>query len=191
MDTPTIGRFHQSRKLIQVCDHNIYRQHLNGDLGPQLKLIVNQYLLAMKKNDIDEVIETIKPSIFIYLHWFILGILFIQYYIPPIIALYFFLKWEFWKYTFTSKTILETKGILNSETTETLYYRIKSVNISEPFFYRLFGLCIINIETSDPAKRQLKLVGVRNGEELRNVIREFVDYWRVEYGVTEHELYKM
>lgn len=145
----------------------------------------------MNKHDKDEEIASVKPSYFIYLHWYILGIIFFQYYIPPLIALYFILKVDFWKYTFYTKSILETKGILNSDTTETLYYRIKSVNISEPFFYKLFGLCIINIETSDPAKRQLKLVGVRNGNELREIIREFTEYWRSEYGVSEHEIYKM
>jgi uncharacterized membrane protein YdbT with pleckstrin-like domain len=139
----------------------------------------------------DEVIESTKPSYLIYLHWYILAILFYQYYIPVVIALYYIIKIDNWKYTFTEKTIIEKKGILNSETTETLYYRIKSINVSEPFFYRMFGLSIIHIETSDPAKRQLKITGIRNGHEIREVLREMVEFWRTQHKISEHEIYNM
>jgi uncharacterized membrane protein YdbT with pleckstrin-like domain len=77
-----------------------------------------------------------------------------------------------WKFEFRAQTIVEKQGVFSVKQTENHYFRIKSVSLEKPFLYRLVGLAILKIETSDYAKPQLILNGIANAEAVHHFLKQ-------------------
>ena len=139
----------------------------------------------------DNKMETISPSQWLNLPFFILGIALIQTGLFPILALIKYIEILCWKYEFNERTIVERKGIFSVTRREIHYYRIKSIKIDEPFWMRLVGISNVSITTSDPYQPELVLKGVPNGQLYRSKLRGLTDLRRKEEGVKEFDMYNL
>lgn len=87
--------------------------------------------------------------------------------------------------TITSQRIIEKKGVLSKSTNELELFRVKDIELEEPFFFRMVGLSAIILITSDKSSRTIKLDGIKNGNVLKEKIRNAVDIRRTQKGVRE------
>ena len=135
----------------------------------------------------------IKPSHWVNIFWFIVTVAsaFYIYEWAVIPGIIWFGKWlviTCWEYQFHERTITERKGVFSVSTREIHYYRIKSVRVEEPFFYRFVGLCSIDIITSDPLIPVLRLYAIGNMERIRSYVKDMTTYWRNAMEVKEYDL---
>ena len=140
-------------------------------------------------------IKTIKPSHFMNIVWYLsptLTFLFPPLVFPTLImAWYKYFEIETWKYNFLERTIEERKGVFSVTQEEVQYYRIKSIMIEEPLWMRFFGLCIINIITSEQFKPRLTLYAVNDGEQLKDLISDMTYQWRLKMNIRDHDIYNI
>lgn len=134
-----------------------------------------------------------KPSQWIKIHWFLLSIGFTYFspelgIIPLVIWLYNVVDLYFWSWTYTSDSIIEKRGILNVNTEEIQYFRIKDVQLYEPFLYRLVGLSKIILITSDATKPTIVLNGIMDGESKREMFKTFALKSRRSEGIREFDI---
>lgn len=139
----------------------------------------------------DQTIQILKPSQWANLPFFVLGVLLLSTGIFPAIALYRFLDFYCWSYTFGERTILHRRGIFSVTRTEVYYYRIKSVKIEEPLWMRLFGLANVQIVSSDPLQNELLLYAVPNGQGIRAMLNEVTFRRRHEENARELDMYSL
>lgn len=108
-----------------------------------------------------------------------------------IMAWYKYFEIETWKYNFLERTIEERKGVFSVTQEEVQYYRIKSIMIEEPLWMRFFGLCIINIITSEQFKPRMTLYAVNDGEQLKDLISDMTYQWRLKMNIRDHDIYNI
>lgn len=139
----------------------------------------------------DNLLLQIKPSHWINAHLYLISIA-IAFVFPPslLFTIYVFLELNSWKFNFSEQKILERKGLFSIKETENHYFRIKSVTLDKPFLYRLVGLSILTIETSDFAKPTLVLNGITNGDQIRNFLYERIQFSRKKEGVREMDIFR-
>lgn len=134
-----------------------------------------------------------KPSQWIKIHWFLLTIG-VTYFspelglIPLVIWLYHVVDLYFWSWTYTSDSIIEKRGILNVNTEEIQYFRIKDVQLYEPFLYRLVGLSKIILVTSDETKPIIVLNGIEDGKGKREMFKNHALKSRRSEGIREFDI---
>jgi uncharacterized membrane protein YdbT with pleckstrin-like domain len=105
---------------------------------------------------------------------------------PAIIAVFFPLMFMFYKwlkiktnkYKITSERIFYTTGIFSKKTEAMELYRIKDIDIYEPFWQRIFKLGNIELSSSDETTPRFMLLAVPNPAKLQNEIRKNVELRR-------------
>jgi len=94
---------------------------------------------------------------------------------------YVFVKWlvvKNHKYKVTTERIFYTTGIFSKKTEAMELYRVRDVDMYEPFWQRLFKLGNIAITSSDKTAQNFLLKAVPNPSELLNNIRKNVEIRR-------------
>ena len=91
-------------------------------------------------------------------------------------------------WTINQDSLVEKTGILNVNTEEILLYRVKDIRLYEPLLYRLVGLSQLTIITSDFTKPSIRLYGIKDGEELMQIVRQLVANSRQIEGVKEIDI---
>jgi len=103
------------------------------------------------------------------------------------------LGWAFWRwltlrsrvYNLTSERLLIESGVFN-KTTETLeLYRVRDLQVEEPFTLRLIGLQNIRLITTDSSTPQLLLPALPANAALRDKFRQHIEECRVRKRVRE------
>ena len=102
-------------------------------------------------------------------------------FIPIII----YLKTRFTVYEVTDQRIKLKTGILNQEIDECELYRVRDYKVVKPFFQRIFGLGKIELVTSDKSNSNINLNGIKDPENLYNLIRDNVEKIRRKTGTRE------
>ena len=102
-------------------------------------------------------------------------------FIPIII----YLKTRFTVYEVTDQRIKLKTGILNQEIDECELYRVRDYKVVKPFFQRIFGLGRIELITSDRSNSGINLNGIKDPENLYNLIRYNVENIRKKTGTRE------
>ena len=102
-------------------------------------------------------------------------------FIPIII----YLKTRFTVYEVTDQRIKLKTGILSQEIDECELYRVRDYKIVKPFFQRIFGLGKIELVTSDRSNSSINLNGIKDPENLYNLIRDNVEKIRRKTGTRE------
>ena len=102
-------------------------------------------------------------------------------FIPIII----YLKTRFTVYEVTDQRIKLKTGILSQEIDECELYRVRDYKIVKPFFQRIFGLGKIELVTSDRSNSNINLNGIKDPENLYNLIRDNVEKTRRKTGTRE------
>ncbi|RYD50923.1 MAG: PH domain-containing protein [Verrucomicrobiaceae bacterium] len=103
------------------------------------------------------------------------------------------LAWVIWtfvetksvRHELTTERIRMTSGIFNQKLDDVELYRVKDTSMERPFWYRMFGLSTLVIETSDRSQPRIEIKAVHNGEELRETLRKQVEFWRDKKRVRE------
>ena len=101
------------------------------------------------------------------------------------IPLIIYLKTRFTVYEVTNQRIKLKTGILNQEIDECELYRIRDYKVVKPFFQRIFGLGKIELVTSDRSNSNINLNGIKDPENLYNLIRDNVEKIRRKTGTRE------
>ena len=96
-----------------------------------------------------------------------------------------YLKTRFTVYEITDQRIKLKTGILNQEIDECELYRVRDYKIVKPFFQRIFGLGKIELVTSDRSNLTINLNGIKNPENLYDLIRDNVEKIRRKTGTRE------
>lgn len=95
--------------------------------------------------------------------------------------IYIFIKWLIVKnhrYKVTTERIFYTTGIFSKKTEALELYRVRDVDMYEPFWQRLFKLGNIALTTSDKTSMNFLLKAVPSPAELMNNIRKNVEQRR-------------
>ncbi|MBE2218695.1 MAG: PH domain-containing protein [Ignavibacteria bacterium] len=91
---------------------------------------------------------------------------------------YMLLKWivvRNHRYKVTTERIFYTTGIFSKKTEAMELYRVRDVDIYEPFWQRMFKLGNISLSTSDKTTSNFLLKAVPNPANLMNEIRKNVE----------------
>ncbi len=153
------------------------------------------WFLHLGKIIIWAVIGIILPALIIYL-WtsgqqkvtldiFFWVVLVASIFIPITIIFIKILDTRFTDYTLTTERLIIKTGVLTRTTDEIELYRIKDIRLIEPFLQRLVGLSVIEITSSDRTNPTISLAGIKNGDLLRNTMRNQVERIRTNKNVRE------
>ena len=66
-------------------------------------------------------------------------------------------------------------------------FRVKDITLHQSFWYRLLGISVIRLSTSDKTSPTHSIVGVVDGKKLREQLRSVVEKRREEKGVVERD----
>lgn len=102
-----------------------------------------------------------------------------------LIPIIIYLKTRFTVYEVTDQRIKLKTGILNQEIDECELYRVRDYKVVKPFFQRIFGLGRIELVTSDRSNSNINLNGIKDPENLYNLIRDNVEKIRRKTGTRE------
>ena len=102
-----------------------------------------------------------------------------------LIPIIIYLKTRFTVYEVTDQRIKLKTGILNQEIDECELYRVRDYKVVKPFFQRIFGLGRIELITSDRSNSGINLNGIKDPENLYNLIRDNVEKIRRKTGTRE------
>jgi uncharacterized membrane protein YdbT with pleckstrin-like domain len=89
------------------------------------------------------------------------------------------------KYTVTTGSIKERRGVFSRTTEEIELFRVKDISFVEPFHQRLVGLGTLVLHTSDKTQPTFELKAIADAEDLRDKLRKIVAAARQKRGVRE------
>lgn len=102
---------------------------------------------------------------------FVLAVLLVPVAIGILILLWWFLMCKSTKLEVIGNDIVLTKGLLSKDTTEVDIARIRSVNVYQSFFNRMFGVGDIKIYTAGD-EPEIEVSGVPNPNEFRLLVKQ-------------------
>ena len=102
-----------------------------------------------------------------------------------LIPIIIYFKTRFTVYEVTNQRIKLKTGILNQEINECELYRVRDYKVVKPFFQRIFGLGRIELVTSDRSNSNINFNGIKDPENLYNLIRDNVEKIRRKTGTRE------
>ncbi|MGM0570252.1 MAG: PH domain-containing protein [Pseudomonadota bacterium] len=102
---------------------------------------------------------------------FILSILLIPLAVGILILLWWYLQCKSTKLEFTGNDLVLEKGLLSKERMELDVRRIRSVNVYQSFFNRIFGVGRISIFTAGD-EPEIEVAGLPSPHDLRTLIKE-------------------
>lgn len=101
---------------------------------------------------------------------FILAILLIPVAVGILILLWWYLQCKSTKLEFAGNDLILEKGLLSKERMELDVRRIRSVNVYQSFFNRIFGVGKISIYTAGDSP-EIEVAGLPDPHELRTLIK--------------------
>jgi uncharacterized membrane protein YdbT with pleckstrin-like domain len=87
---------------------------------------------------------------------------------------YKFIKTYCHTYEVTDQRVIERSGIISRATDELEIFRVHDLTYEEPFTLRIFGRSNIVLHSADLSNPKLVLVGMKNGQALKEKIRKAV-----------------
>jgi uncharacterized membrane protein YdbT with pleckstrin-like domain len=113
---------------------------------------------------------------------------------PPVFAaLIIPVIWAGWKYLTVKCRVYELstqrlrlyEGVINRQIDEIELYRVKDTNIEQPFWFRMFGLGVLNLKTSDRSHADVAIEAISDIEKVRELVRKHVEELRDQKRVRE------
>ena len=106
------------------------------------------------------------------------------------------IPWAIWRYLqvkcqvyqLTTERLLITTGIFNKSTETLELYRIRDLQVAQPFFERLFGLHNIHLITTDSTTPQIVLEYLPTALGLPDKFRDCIEKCRLQKRVREVDL---
>lgn len=141
-----------------------------------------------KPTTTEHVVWTGSPShIFNVPVYLVCGLLFFLV-VPIFIGLWKWLVLRNIQYELTSERLRIRQGVLNKMLDELELYRVRDYKLEQPLFLRLFSLGNITLRTSDTSHPHIVLHAIRNGEQVREQLRKYVEECRVKKRVLPLDL---
>jgi len=134
---------------------------------------------------------TLRPSQWINSGWILFGLVGLPFVIPPLIAIWKMIETHCHRYDFYEDHILESNGVFDVTRNEIHYFRIKSIQIEEPFLYRVVEISNIHIKTSDQFNQEVTLRALPVGKTLVTDLRRVVKSERKAHSVREFDMYDL
>jgi uncharacterized membrane protein YdbT with pleckstrin-like domain len=125
------------------------------------------------------------PSQVINIPAFALWGIFFWLVIPIFIILWKWLVVKNTKYELTTERLKIRHGVMNKKMDDLELYRVRDFKLERPFFLRIFSLGNIILQTSDKSHPVVILRAIKNGENIREQIRNMVEACRVKKRVRE------
>ena len=119
---------------------------------------------------------------------FILCTLFCWLIVPIFIALARYLKTKNKVYELTTERLKITEGVFSKVTDTLELYRVKDLEMRQPFLYRLVGIENIQVNTSDVSSPFILIEAIPSTVALADKIRNQVETIRTQKGVREIDL---
>ena len=116
---------------------------------------------------------------------FILCTLFCWLIVPIFIALARYLKTKNKSYELTTERLKITEGVFSKVTDTLELYRVKDLEMRQPFLYRLVGIENIQVNTSDVSSPFILIEAIPSTVALADKIRNQVETIRTRKGVRE------
>ena len=116
---------------------------------------------------------------------FILCGLFCWLIVPIFIALARYLKTKNKVYELTTERLKITEGVFSKVTDTLELYRVKDLEMRQPFLYRLVGIENIQVNTSDVSSPFILIEAIPSTVALADKIRNQVETIRTQKGVRE------
>jgi uncharacterized membrane protein YdbT with pleckstrin-like domain len=116
---------------------------------------------------------------------FILCALFCWLIVPIFIALARYLKTKNKVYELTTERLKITEGVFSKVTDTLELYRVKDLETRQPFLYRVVGIEIIQVNTSDVSSPFILIEAIPSTVALADKIRNQVETIRAQKGVRE------
>jgi len=116
---------------------------------------------------------------------FILCTLFCWLIVPIFIALARYLKTKNKVYELTTERLKITEGVFSKVTDTLELYRVKDLEMRQPFLYRLVGTENIQVNTSDVSSPFILIEAIPSTVALADKIRNQVETIRTQKGVRE------
>lgn len=138
-------------------------------------------------------LRTLRPSQWTNLGYIIFGIGLAPFTsgLTLVIPIWKMIETYYTTYEFYDDMIIYRRGVFTVTTDEILLYRIKAINLHEPFLYRLVGISNLRIITSDKYVNQIELAGIPVGMEFKDNLRKLVEENRSRTGTKEFDLYDL
>lgn len=108
--------------------------------------------------------------------------------IPVFVAIWKWLVLKNIRYELTSERLRIRQGVLNKELDELELYRVRDYKLEQPLVLRLFSLGNITLRSSDTSHPVIILRAIRDGEQVREQIRKYVEECRVKKRVLPLDL---
>jgi uncharacterized membrane protein YdbT with pleckstrin-like domain len=108
--------------------------------------------------------------------------------IPIPYAIWRWLDTRSQKYQLTSQRLKFSRGIFSRLTDEIELYRVKDIQLLEPFLLRIWGCGNIILVTSDRSAPNFVMPVIKNATAVREQIREFVETSRMKRNVREVDM---
>lgn len=102
---------------------------------------------------------------------FVLAVLLVPVAVGILILLWWFLMCKSTRLEVIGNDIVLTRGLLSKDTTEVDIARIRSVNVYQSFFNRMFGVGDIKIYTAGD-EPEIEVSGVPNPNEFRLLVKQ-------------------
>ena len=119
---------------------------------------------------------------------FILCFLFCWLIVPIFIGLRRFLETKNQVYELTNERLKTTQGIFSKVTESLELYRVKDIEVLQPFIYRMVGLENIKVNTSDLSSPVILIDGISQSVGLPDKLRNQVEIIRAEKKVREIDI---
>ena len=100
-------------------------------------------------------------------------------------AVWAWLKTKHRSYTLTSERLMIRSGVLNIATETLELYRVRDLQIMEPFWLRLWGLKNLHLITTDSTTPELILDYIPSALDLGTKFRQQIEMSRQKKGVRE------
>ena len=119
---------------------------------------------------------------------FILGILFCWLIVPIYCVIARYLQTRSKVYELTSERLKITEGVFSKATSTVELYRVKDIEMRQPFLYRMLGVENLHVTTSDVSSPTLFFDAIPVAAGLPDKLRNQVEIIRVQKRVREIDL---
>src|SRR6188768_1998280 len=116
---------------------------------------------------------------------FILGILFCWLIVPLYFVIARYLQTRSKVYELTSERLKITEGVFSKATSTVELYRVKDIEMRQPFLYRMLGVENLHVTTSDVSSPTLFFDAIPVAAGLPDKLRNQVEIIRVQKRVRE------
>ncbi|HYH43203.1 MAG TPA: PH domain-containing protein [Burkholderiales bacterium] len=129
-----------------------------------------------------------SPSQALNLPVFVVCVLLCWLVVPVFYAIWKWLVLRNIRYELTTERLKIRQGVLNKQLDELELYRVRDYKLDQPLVLRLFSLGNITLRTADTSQPVVMLRAIRDGENVYEQIRKYVEECRIRKRVLPIDL---